>query len=358
MKALILVGGFGTRLRPLTLTVPKPIVEMANRSMVLHQIAALARVGVDEVVLAVNYRPAMMAKFLEHAEEELGVKITYSQEEEPLGTAGPLALAAEHLSDGDCFFVLNSDVTCEYPFEDLLAFHRSHGGEGTIMVTQVDEPSKYGVVVSDSDGKIERFVEKPQVFVSNKINAGIYIFDPTVLKRIPLRPTSIEREVFPVMAAEGQIYSMPLEGFWMDVGQPKDFLTGTGLYLRSLLKREPERLASGPHIAGAVLVDESASIGDNCLIGPNVVIGPDCRVGDGVRLSNCTLLAGSEIRSHSWINQSIIGWRSIVGRWVRIEGVSVLGEDVQIADELYLNGAKILPHKSISTSVSEPAVIM
>jgi len=186
MKALILVGGFGTRLRPLTLTVPKPIVEFCNKAMILHQIEALVKAGVTEVVLAVNYRPELMSAKLKKYEEVYGIKITYSQEETPLGTAGPLALAREILEGdkGEPFFVLNSDITCEYPLKELLAFHKAHGKEGTIMVTKVEEPSKYGVVVSKPTGEIERFVEKPQVFVGNKINAGIYIFNPSILNRI------------------------------------------------------------------------------------------------------------------------------------------------------------------------------
>ena len=324
MKALILVGGFGTRLRPLTLTIPKPIVEFGNRAMVLHQIAALAKVGVTEVILAVNYRPEVMMRNLESAEKELGVKISYSHEEEPLGTAGPLALAAESLaSSGEPFFVLNSDITCEYPFAELLAFHRSHGGEGTLMVTQVDDPSKYGVIISDDNHRIVQFVEKPQTFVSNKINAGIYIFNPDILRRIPLRPTSIEREIFPVMAEEKKLFSMTLQGFWMDIGQPKDYITGTALYLRSLARHSPHLLAQGESFIGPVLVDPSAKIGAGALIGPHVVIGPDCVIGEGVRLQNSTVLAGCVIKSHSWISQSIIGWRSTVGRWAPLPNLTL-----------------------------------
>jgi mannose-1-phosphate guanylyltransferase len=136
MKALILVGGFGTRLRPLTFSKPKPLVEFANRPMIMHQIAALAKVGCTEIILAVNYQPDIMHAAMKKVEEEYNLKITFSIEEEPLGTAGPLALARDNLSsDPDPFFVLNSDVICEFPFADLLAFHKAHGGEGTLMVT-------------------------------------------------------------------------------------------------------------------------------------------------------------------------------------------------------------------------------
>lgn len=362
MKALILVGGFGTRLRPLTLTKPKPIVEFANKATMLHQIEALVEAGVKEVILAVNYQPQAMSSYMEEYERKLGIKISFSRETEPLGTAGPIALAKDLLlsgSQGEPFFVLNSDVICTFPFKDLLEFHKSHGGEGTLMVTKVDEPSKYGVVVSDPEtGRILRFVEKPQEYVGNKINAGIYIFNPDILQRIDVKPTSIEKEIFPAMAADNQLYAMTLENFWMDVGQPKDFLTGTTLYLDYLRQAFPERLKEGPGIIPPVLIDDSATLGEDCVIGPNVVIGPNCVIKNGVRLSNTTVLSGSVVNSNSYIRRSIIGWDSTIGRWVRMENVSVMGEDVHIKDELYVNGGRILPHKTIAVSIPTPEIIM
>lgn len=360
MKALILVGGYGTRLRPLTLSTPKPLVEFGNKPMLLHQLEALVDAGVNHIVLAVSYRAEQMEKELKHVEEELGVKITISLEEEPLGTAGPLALARDILcQDEEPFFVLNSDIICDFPFKEMVKFHKNHGKEGTVVVTKVDEPSKYGVVVyRPEDGRIERFVEKPPEYVSNKINAGMYIFTPTVLKRIQLRPTSIEKEVFPEMAADGNLFAMDLQGFWMDVGQPKDFLTGMCMYLTSLRQRHPEMLHSGTGIVGNVLIDPSAKIGNNCRIGPNVTIGPDVVIQDGVCIKRCTVLRGAQIKSHSWLESCIIGWQCVVGNWVRMENVSVLGEDVIVKDELYINGGRILPHKSIAESVPDPQIIM
>ena len=227
--------------------------------------------------------------------------------------AGPLALARDILNKDDSpFFVLNSDIICPYPFREMLQFHRNHGGEGTILVrllvprprrrrrcaspnnrcarrtrsprcrrsfrwagrgrqvTKVDEPSKYGVVVcKPGTEQIERFVEKPQTFVSNKINAGAYIFNPSILNRIEVKPTSIEKEIFPQMATEGQLYATELVGFWMDVGQPKDYLTGLSLYLNHLGKSAPKDLApAGPadasrdyEIVGHVLIVRQRSSG-------------------------------------------------------------------------------------------------
>jgi mannose-1-phosphate guanylyltransferase len=257
MKALILVGGYGTRLRPLTLTKPKPLVEFANKAMVLHQIEALQKAGVDHVILAVSYLSDMLEKEMSREAALLNIKITMSQEVEPLGTAGPLALARHYFKETDePFFVLNSDVICDFPFEEMIKFHKSHNREGTILVTKVEEPSKYGVVVYDHDtGRIRRFVEKPKEFVSNKINAGLYIFSPEILNRIELRAMSIEKEVFPFMSDEDQLYALELQGFWMDVGQPKDYLTGMCLYLESLRKKQPERLhRDDTCIIGSVLI--------------------------------------------------------------------------------------------------------
>ena len=138
-----------------------------------------------------------------------------------MGTAGPLKLAQKHCVENNpsgMVFVFNSDVICDYPLQRLIEFHKSHGKEGTLMVTRVEDPSRYGVIVAKEDGQIERFVEKPTVFVSNKINAGLYLFNVSMIDRIPLQPCSIEREIFPKMADDGQLYQLPLEGFWMDIG--------------------------------------------------------------------------------------------------------------------------------------------
>ncbi|XP_054243319.1 mannose-1-phosphate guanyltransferase beta isoform X1 [Indicator indicator] len=378
MRALILVGGFGTRLRPLTLSRPKPLVEFCNKALLLHQLEALRQAGVSHVVLAVSYMSEALEAAMREQEQRLGIHIALSHEKEPLGTAGPLALARDLLAEGgEPFFVLNSDVICEFPFAALARFHRQHGGEGSLVVTRVEEPAKYGVVVSEADtGRICRFVEKPRFFVSNKINAGLYIFSPGILQRIQLRPTSIEKEIFPAMAQEGQLYAMELQSFWMDIGQPKDFLTGMCMYLQWLRAQHPEKLHSGPGVVGNVLVDPSAKIGANCVIGPNVTIGAGVVVEDGVRIKRCTVLEGARIRSHSWLESCIVGWSCSVGQWVRtwalkwgrhdgacmgqvrMENVTVLGEDVIVNDELYLNGANVLPHKSITESVPEPRIIM
>ncbi|ERN08044.1 mannose-1-phosphate guanylyltransferase 1 [Amborella trichopoda] len=361
MKALILVGGFGTRLRPLTLSLPKPLVDFANKPMILHQIEALKAIGVTEVVLAINYQPEVMLNFLKDFEAKLGIKITCSQEKEPLGTAGPLALARDELIDesGEPFFVLNSDVISEFPLKKMLDFHKAHGKEASIMVTKVDEPSKYGVVVmNEKTGQVERFVEKPKIFVGNKINAGIYLLNPSVLDRIPLKPTSIEKQIFPQIALDKELYAMVLPGFWMDIGQPRDYLSGLRLYLNSLRNVGSPKLACGVHIVGNVLIDENAQIGEGCLIGPDVAVGPGCVVESGVRLSRCTVMRGARVKRHACVTGSIVGWHSTVGQWARVENMTILGEDVHVGDEVYSNGGVVLPHKEIKTNINKPEIVM
>lgn len=320
-------------------------------------------------------------------------------EQEPLGTAGPLALARNLLQGADSFFVLNSDVICEFPFAAMMQFHKQHGREATISVTKVEEPSKYGVVVFDeATGEIERFVEKPQEYVGNKINAGMYILNSSVLDRIPLKPTSIEKDVSSPLSRQVSPGSgVPLDGRSQAVvrvraarlldgrgpaqGLPerygKPFVRcsrrpGTRLYLNYLHSHPKKQalLAKGAHINGPVLIDQSAKLGAGVRIGPNVVIGPNVTVEDGVRIMNSTVLSDTEIRQHSFVSGSIIGRKctvgefllqgvqSALGRWVRIESTSVMGDDVVVKDELYLNGAQVLPHKSISENVPESKVIM
>lgn len=212
--------------------------------------------------------------------------------------------------------------------------------------------------MDETNGCVQRFVEKPQQFVGNKINAGIYLLSPRTLDRIELRPTSIEKEVFPKIAAEKSLFAMVLPGFWMDIGQPRDYNIGLRLYLDSLRKRSPEMLASGASILGNVIVSDSAKIGEGCLIGPDVSIGEGCTIEPGVRLSRCTVMRGVRVKKHACITGSIIGWHCTIGQWARIENMTVLGEDVRVSDEIFSNGGVVLPHKEIKASILKPEIVM
>lgn len=290
---------------------------------------------------------------------QYGINIVCSLESEPLGTAGPIKLAQSLLRENNesgMFFVFNSDVICEYPLDKLVNFHKSHGRQGTIAVTQVEDPTRYGVVVADDTGLIERFVEKPTTFVSNKINAGLYIFNLDVIDRIEDRPTSIEREIFPVMAQEQQLFQMELPGYWMDIGQPVDYVKGQQLYIQAELEKSSSLIQIG-HGNHGVIIHSSAEVDPSAQIGPNVVIGEGCKIGAGVKIRNATILANTTVKPYTLITDSIIGWRNTIGSWVRISAMTCTGEDVQVKDETCLSAVKVCPHKGVTGILSDKIVM-
>ncbi|KAL4189590.1 hypothetical protein AMTRI_Chr08g166100 [Amborella trichopoda] len=275
--------------------------------MVLQQIEALRGARVDEVILAVNYQAEGMMKFVREMESRVGIKIVCSPQCEPLGTAGPIALARDLLL---------------FPFNQMLKFHSHHGHQAFILVTKASETSQYGVAVVDEVTRlVKEFMEKPRAYVANDINAGIYILSPEVVRTLEVQPI--------------------LQGFWVDIGKPQDFILGMKYYLE-WAKHRVGSLAKGPQVLGNVLIGEGVQIGDGCLIGPDVCIGDRCVVESGARLSR----------------ESIVGWHATVGRWAYVEQMAVLGEGVSIADELYCNGGVLLPHSRVATSISEPQIAM
>lgn len=371
MRALILVGGFGTRLRPLTLTVPKPLVPFCNKPMIIHQVEALKEVGVTEVVLAVAYRPEAMMAEMEEWGKKIGMSFVFSVEDEPLGTAGPIGLARDILlQDDQPFFVLNSDVTCCFPLKDFLQFHRQHGKEGSIMTTKVTDWEKYGVVVhNERTGLIERFVEKPSQFVGDQINAGIYLLNKSILRRIPERNCSIEKEIFPQMAQAKELYAFHLPGFWMDIGQPKDYLKGLAKFLPAIagtpkaidLKTEGTHhpTAALPYVVlGNVIIHPSARIGHGSVIGPNATIGPNVVLGEGCRVEQAAIFENTRLGPGCRISNSIIGWNNRIKGWATIIECSVFGDDVDVEEGVFCRGLRVLPNKSVSTNYYEPAIII
>ncbi|EEA06628.1 nucleotidyl transferase family protein [Cryptosporidium muris RN66] len=440
MKAIILSGGFGSRLRPLTLSKPKPIIELCNIPLIEFQISQFVEVGVKNIILAVNYLSEELREPIKNIEKKYGVKINASIEEKPLGTAGPILLAKRFIEDNiitnEPFFVCNSDIVCNFPLEEILTMYsklncdHQRKCEGIILVKQVEDPSKYGVVVHDRDtGLVEEFIEKPQKYIGNFINAGLYILSPSILNLIePNIAVSIEKNIFPKIAARKSLYCLRFLtneiNIWADVGIPADFLYGTQLFLkylqsmeyytkkssklflyeedkldpivnyddltiqknREMIKSEVisqnflnsnylnnfkllERMIEmnklelaqsneSYNIIENVIIHPTSQISKDCLIGPSVVIGKDCIIGRGVRLENCIIFDKTIIEDFSKIKSSIIGWNSRIGKWVRINGLSVFGEDVTINNEAFINSAIILPHKSINSSIIQPDMII
>ena len=228
MRAVVLVGGFGTRLRPLTLGTPKQMLPVVDRPMIEWVVGHLAEHGVDEAVLSLGYKPDAFTEAYPDA-TCAGVRLTYAVEDEPLDTAGAIRFAATEAGIDERFLVVNGDVLTDLDVGALVRFHDAHGGAGTLHLIPVEDPSRYGVVPTDADGRVQAFVEKPSrdEAPSHWINAGTYVLEPEVLDRIaPEGRVSVERETFPALAAEGTLYGYEAETYWVDAGTAADLPAG------------------------------------------------------------------------------------------------------------------------------------
>ncbi|XP_077249491.1 putative mannose-1-phosphate guanylyltransferase 2 [Tasmannia lanceolata] len=363
MKALILVGGFGTRFDPLTLTLPMGFVEFANKPLILHQIEALKNIGITEVLLAFNDQPEVLLVVDQSKQVILdsliqfgnthGINITVLPETERLGNARALASAKEPLLNGyeEPFLVMNSDIISDYPLRELIHFHKAYDRDASIMV-KVYGPSKYGVVaLEQGTGRVKKFFVKPKTGISTTINTGIYVMNPSIFDRIELTHSSIEKDVFPKIAEERRLYGMVFTTLWMDIKDPNDYLLGLAMYLQLLRGQSPSQLATGSHIVGNVLVDPTALIGDDCKIGPDVSVGPNCVIHSGVRLVGCTIMRGATIHKHARISNSIVGCNSIIGDWSSIDNYTILGEYVTVRDEVQCNRDVVSPCTVIESNL-------
>lgn len=367
MKAVLLIGGFSTSMRPLTLTLPLPLIDFCNDSLLYHQLKALKDAGITEVIISYYDRklPPSWDESVQKHEQMLKMRITCSKEDQSMGTAGPLkhaeALITDNGTNDSPFIVVNSDVLCSYPLRDLLHLHNKHGREGTVLTTRADCPSAYGVVVCDErTGRILHFVEKPETFVSDMINGGVYVFSPAIFKRIPAgRPVSMN-ELLPVMALEEQLHSMLLTGYWVKLTNTASFIEAVSAHLDILRYMNPSLLTSsvdGCEIKGSVMVHPTAKIGRGCVLGPSVVVGEDCTVEDGVRLEGVTLMRGARVQSNTLVKHSLIGWSSNLGKWCFVIN-SVFGESVGVHDALIINGATVLPDKELTANIREPEIVI
>ncbi|WUR02266.1 mannose-1-phosphate guanyltransferase [Vairimorpha necatrix] len=319
-RALILVGGYGTRLRPLTYTLPKPLVPFINKPILEHQISALVKIGVKVIILALNYYSDLIIEKVKVYETKYNIQIIYSKEDEVLGTAGPLALARRHLKG--VFYVLNSDVICDYPLYEMMIYHLSTNYEATMLTTSVEDPSRYGVVIThENTHTVKSFIEKPKALKISRINAGIYIFNESILNRIELKESSLERDIFPNIVKDNLLGTFDLRGFWMDIGQIKDYLIGQHMYLKRYLVKEHD-------------------------IEKNVVIGDNVKIGQNVYIENSTIFDNVLIGNNVIIKDSIIGWNSIIKSGAKING-SVLGDSVNVSEDCILDSLLIKPDKIV-----------
>jgi mannose-1-phosphate guanylyltransferase len=333
VRAVVLVGGFGTRLRPLTLSTPKQMLPVVDRPMIEWVLAGLARHGVDDAVLSLGYRPDVFA----HAYPGgacAGVRLHYAVEPEPLDTAGAIRFAALDAGIDERFVVVNGDVLTDLDVTALVAAHEASGGEGTIALHRVDDPSAFGVVPTDDAGRVVAFVEKPprEEAPTDLINAGTYVLEPSVLARIESgRKVSIEREVFPAMVADGALFARHDGGaYWIDTGTPQQYLSAM---LDIVAGR---RTDLGQEVPSAVHRQASVDAGAD-VEGSVVMAGASVAAGAVVRAS--AVLPGAIVRGT--VEDSVVGPSAIVGAGACVVGGSVIGDGVVVPDGEVVDGRRI-----------------
>ena len=327
MKAVILVGGFGTRLRPLTYTTPKNLLPVVHVPMVERVVAHLAEHDIDEVVLSLGYKPDA---FLEAYPEGVcaGVRLTYAVEDEPLDTAGAIRFAAGEAGIDERFVVVNGDVLTDLDVTRLVRFHDASGAEGTVALHQVEDPSRYGVVVTDVAGQVEAFVEKPtrEEAPSTMINAGTYVLEPSVLGRIEVgRPVSVERETFPAIVESGGLYALDGDAYWLDAGTPETYLQAN----LDLLPGE-----------GDGSVHETATVADTAHLERSVV-GAGAEVGAEATLTDALVLEGAVVEPGARVHRSIVGPRAIIRRGAELLDLTVIGDEIDIEPDARLKNERI-----------------
>jgi NDP-sugar pyrophosphorylase family protein len=352
VKAVVLVGGEGTRLRPLTFTTPKPLLPIANQPHLERQLAWLASHGVDEVVLSMGYLPDAFHGHFAHdgsGHDVFGdIVIRYAVEDEPLGTAGAIRFAAEGIDER--IVICNGDVLTGLDLDAMVRFHDEHGAEVTISLTQVEDPSAFGVVPTQDDGSVIAFVEKPPPgkAPSNWINAGTYVVEPSFLNRIPPRlNVSVERETFPRMLAEpGLLFGYQSDAYWLDIGTPEKYLQAHTDALAGRLSTPP---APGAHeVAAGVWVQGTATIEPDAQIDAPVLIGDGAHVEAGARVHASVLGAGTVVEARAVLDGAVLqtGARVSPGSTVHdsvIGAYAVLKPDVSLAAETIVGDRATVP---------------
>lgn len=324
MKALLIAGGFGTRMRPLTFTRPKHLLPIANRPHIEHVFDLLQKHGVDSCVLLTSYLAEAFSDTVRTAKDR-GITVEVAHEEVPLGTAGALKNAAELIGD-EPFLALNGDVLTEADLGSLVRFHRERSAQATILLTPVDDPSQFGVVPTDADGKVQAFIEKPAPgeAPTNLINAGVYVIEPDVLDRVDVgREVSAERELFPSLVEDGVMYALPMDAYWMDVGTPAKYLQANMDALRGVFVTSAiSQIAEGSSVVGAgALIDEGAQVSSSC-------IGADSKVAAGARVERSVLLPAVVIQNGAEVKDSVLGEGAQIGPRARLDGATVADNEI------------------------------
>jgi mannose-1-phosphate guanylyltransferase len=325
LPAVILVGGQGTRLRPLTDRTRKDMLPLVDRPLLAYTLEHLARHGVERAVVSCGYLPDQIEAGFGTQHE--GLSLEYAVEDEPLGTGGAIGFAGRDLRGS--FFALNGDSLREADLREMVTFHRSTGARATILLTPVADPSRYGLVRTAADGRVETFLEKPrpEEIDTDLINAGLYVLEPEVLDLVPPgRAVSIEREVFPRLAEEGSVYGIALPGYWLDVGTPESYLQAH----RDVLERIFHTEVGDALGLDFTLVDEAAQVHAGAKLVPPVYVGPGAIVEEGARLGSLAVLgAGSRLAAGGVVENAVVGARTVVAANASVVG-SIVGDDAEI----------------------------
>src|SRR5947208_621599 len=365
MKAVMMAGGEGNRLRPLTSNQPKPMVPVVGKPCMEHILERLRDHGLTEVIVTVAFLPQAIRSYFGDG-ETLGLQVGYSVEESPLGTAGSVRLATRQLDE--TFLVISGDALCDVDLSALIAFHRERGAAVTIGLKAVDNPLEFGIVVTDEEGRVERFLEKPswgQVF-SDTINTGIYVLEPEVLRHVPTdRPFDFSKELFPLLLEMGRpIYGLVLEGYWQDIGNLDQYRQANfdaldekvRLDIPGLGIRGNVWLGEGVDLHDLDAIEGPVFVGNYCRIAPGAFVGPYSVLSNSVTLRERARTARSIVDASTYIGRSTVVEGAIVGRscdlraHVRVhEGVAI-GDEVTVgAESVIMPGVRIYPYKEVET---------
>jgi len=342
MQALILAGGEGTRLRPLTENIPKPIVPIGNEPFLLRQIQALKNAGVTDVILSVGYQPSTIERVLGDG-SAYGVKLTYLVESTPMGTAGAYKFAEQFLHTST--IILNGDILTDINLQAVCREHKNHSATATIVLTPVDNPSAYGLVEVGEKNKVLRFLEKPKAeeisrIKINTINAGIYVLEPRVLDYIPKdEKYSFEYQLFPQLLEEKENFRafVARDNYWLDIGTPQRYLQAHYDLIAGRIKNLEITKTGNFKVSKKAQVDEYSWIADGCVIKPNAritnsVLGRDVIIEENAVIQNSVIWSGTKVNSFTTIFDSIIGNDCRIGSNVLLTNGVVLGDKTEIAD--------------------------
>ncbi|WP_048148184.1 sugar phosphate nucleotidyltransferase [Palaeococcus ferrophilus] len=356
MKAVILAGGFGTRLRPISSTRPKPMVPVLGKPNLGYILEALQKVDeVDEIILSVHYMRGEIREFIETEMVDYPKDIRFVNDPMPLETGGALKNVEEFVSDE--FLVIYGDVFTNFDYGELIKAHRENDGLVTVALTKVYDPEKYGVVELSEDGKVVGFEEKPHRPKTNLIDAGIYVVNKEILKDVPKnREVYFEREILPKYVGQGLVYGhlMPRETYWVDLGTPEDLFYAHQIALDEITKqngyytiKEGAEVAEDVEIQGPVYIDSGARVKPGAKIKAYTYIGPNTIVEKKAYLKRSILIGSDIVKDRAEIKDSILGEGVIVGKNVIIKENAVLGDYAKIHDNLVIYGAKVLPWKKV-----------